>query len=133
MNKERIVVEYADTLEELQVSGMKWNHDHARIYYFGKTKNVPEHLQEFITENKNEFSQLHLLPWVLLAEEDKPNSIASINFKDVITQLHKEAELIEKEAILLYNNKDLHKMHIKIDLARSLRMVANYLDGVVSF
>ena len=125
MNKERIVIEYADTLEELQVKGLKWNHDHAQIYYFGKTENVPEHLQEFITENKNEY--------VLLAEEDKPNSIASINFKDVITQLHKEAELIEKEAILLYNNKDLHKMHIKIDLARSLRMVANYLDGVVSF
>jgi len=63
MKKERVVVEYADTLEELQVLGMKWHHDHAWFHYFGQTANVPEHLQEFITEDKK---------YVLLAEEDEP-------------------------------------------------------------
>ena len=63
MKKERVVVEYADTLGELQVKGMKWHHDHAWFHYFGKTKNVPEDLQEFITEDKK---------YVLLAEEDEP-------------------------------------------------------------
>lgn len=63
MKKERVVVEYTDTLGELQVKGLKWNHDHAWMYYFGKTENVPEHLREFITEDKK---------FVLLAEEDEP-------------------------------------------------------------
>ena len=63
MVKERVVVEYADTLDELQVLGMKWHHDHAWFHFFGKTENVPDDLQEFITEDKQ---------YVLLAEEDKP-------------------------------------------------------------
>jgi len=63
MKKDRVVVEYADTLEELQVLGMKWHHDHAWFHFFGKTEKVPVHLQEFITEDKK---------YVLLAEEDEP-------------------------------------------------------------
>lgn len=63
VKKERVVAEYADTLEKLQVLGIKWHHDHAWFHYFGKTENVPEHLQEFINEDKN---------YVLLAEEDEP-------------------------------------------------------------
>jgi len=57
---------------------------------------------------------------------------AKVNVKVVVMQLHKEAELIEKEAALHYGNKELHNMHTKMDLARSLRTVANYLDGVQS-
>ena len=63
MVKERVVVEYADTLGELQVKGIGWHYDHAWFHYFGKTADVPEHLQEFITEDKK---------YVLLAEEDIP-------------------------------------------------------------
>jgi hypothetical protein len=47
--KERVVVEYADTLGELQAKGIKWNHDHAWFHFFGQTKNVPEDQREFIT------------------------------------------------------------------------------------
>jgi len=63
IKKDRVVVEYADTLGELQVKGIGWHHDHAWFHYFGKTADVPEHLQEFITEDKK---------YVLLAEEDIP-------------------------------------------------------------
>ena len=63
MVKERVVVEYADTLGKLQVKGIGWHHDHAWFHYFGKTENVPEHLQEFITEDKK---------YVLIAEDDEP-------------------------------------------------------------
>ena len=52
MKKERVVVEYADTLGELQVKGIGWHHDHAWFHYFGKTKNVPEHLKEFLLPGK---------------------------------------------------------------------------------
>ena len=45
---ERVVVEYADTLGELQVKGIGWHHDHAWFHFFGETKNVPEDLQEFL-------------------------------------------------------------------------------------
>ena len=48
MRKDRVVVEFADTLDELQVLGIKWHHDHAWFHYFGKTKNVPEELKEFL-------------------------------------------------------------------------------------
>jgi len=64
MIKDRVVVIYADTLEELQVKGIGWHHDHAWFHYFGKTEGVPENLQEFVVEDKN---------YVLLCEEDKPN------------------------------------------------------------
>ena len=63
MKKERVVVEYADTLGELQVKGIGWHHDNAWFHYFGKTEDVPEHLQELVTEDKK---------YVLLAEEDEP-------------------------------------------------------------
>jgi len=63
MKKERVVAEFADTLGELQVLGMKWHHDHAWFHYFGKTENVPEELQEFIDEDKE---------YVLIAEDDEP-------------------------------------------------------------
>jgi len=45
MIKDRVVVIYADTLEELQVKGIGWHHDHAWFHYFGKTENVPEELK----------------------------------------------------------------------------------------
>ena len=63
MKKERVVVIYADNLEELQLNGMGWHHDHCQWYYFGKTEGIPEHLKEFIKEDKN---------YVLLCEEDEP-------------------------------------------------------------
>ena len=63
MIKDRVVVIYADTLEELQVNAIGWHHDHSWIYFFGKTKNVPEHLQEFIKEDKK---------YICLCEEDEP-------------------------------------------------------------
>jgi len=63
MIKERVIVIYANTLEELQVNAMGYHHDHCWHYYFGKTKNVPEHLQEFIVEDKK---------YVFLCEEDEP-------------------------------------------------------------
>ncbi len=64
MIKERVVVIYADTLEELQVNGIGWHHDHCWWHYFGKTEGVPENLQEFVVEDKN---------YVLLCEEAIPN------------------------------------------------------------
>ena len=70
VKKERVVVEYADTLEELQVLGMKWHHDHAWFHYFGTTSNVPEELKEFILDNKNQNSTYPI--YVLLAEEEEP-------------------------------------------------------------
>ena len=48
MIKERVVVIYADTLEELQVKGIGWHHDHAWFHYFGKTKDVPEELKPLL-------------------------------------------------------------------------------------
>jgi len=63
VKKERVVVEYADTLGELQVKGIGWHHDHAWFHYFGKTEGVPEHLLEFVTEDKL---------YVLIAEDDEP-------------------------------------------------------------
>jgi len=70
MKKERVVVEYADTLGELQVLGMKWHHDHAWFHYFGKTADVPEELKEFIKDNKNQNSTYPV--YVLIAEDDEP-------------------------------------------------------------
>ena len=69
--------------------------------------------------------------------KDKINKLktlteAKVSVEAVVMQLHKEAEIIEKEATLHYGNKELHNMHTKMDLARSLRTVANYLDGVQS-
>ena len=64
IKKERVVAEYADTLDELQVLGIKWHHDHAWFHYFGKTEDVPKHLQEFVTEDKK---------YVLIAEDDEPH------------------------------------------------------------
>ena len=63
MKKERVIVIYADTLEGLQVNAMGYHHDHCWHYYFGKTENVPEHLKEFVVEDKN---------YVFLCEEDQP-------------------------------------------------------------
>ena len=80
MKKERVVVEYADTLGELQALGIKWNHDHAWMHYFGKTENVPEHLQEFI-EGYAKFARLpeprkEKVPWSdLLAFVDDSDPI----------------------------------------------------------
>jgi len=63
MNKDRVIVIYGDTLSELQVNALGYNHDHCWHYYFGKTENVPEHLKEFVAEDKN---------YVFLCEEDEP-------------------------------------------------------------
>ena len=63
IKKERVVAEYADTLGELQLHGMKWHHDHAWFHFFGKTENVPAELREFVLEDKK---------YVLIAEDDEP-------------------------------------------------------------
>jgi hypothetical protein len=96
MKKERVVVEYADTLGELQVKGMKWHHDHAWFHYFGKTENVPEELKPLLQPNDcyQVFEDGHDLiettddtatcyccgevvkkvkNYVLIAEDDEPN------------------------------------------------------------
>jgi hypothetical protein len=70
VKKERVVVEYADTLEELQVLGLKWNHDHAWLHYFGITANVPKELKEFLKDNKNEDCTYPV--YVLIAEDAEP-------------------------------------------------------------
>ena len=70
MIKDRVVVIYADTLEELQVKGIGWHHDHAWFHYFGKTADVPKELHEFIKENKNEDCTYPV--YVLIAEDDEP-------------------------------------------------------------
>jgi hypothetical protein len=94
MKKERVVVEYADTLGELQVKGMKWHHDHAWFHYFGKTKDVPEELKFLLQPNDcylgieygHDFIEttettatcfycgevIENKKYVLLAEEDEP-------------------------------------------------------------
>ena len=63
MKKERVVVIYADTWEELTLKMIGWYHDHCWHYYTGLTKNVPENLKEFVVEDKN---------YVFLCEEDEP-------------------------------------------------------------
>ena len=70
VKKERVVVEYADTLGQLQVKGIGWHHDHAWFHYFGLTANVPEELQEFIKDKKNEDCTYPI--YVLIAEDDEP-------------------------------------------------------------
>jgi len=64
MVKERVVVIYADTWDELCVNMMGWQHDHCWHYYSGLTKEIPEHLQEFVAEDKK---------YVFLCEEDIPH------------------------------------------------------------
>jgi len=62
--KERVVVIYAETWEDLTLKMIGWYHDHCHHYYAGPTKDVPEHLQEFITDELEEF--------VFVCEEDEP-------------------------------------------------------------
>jgi hypothetical protein len=61
MKKERLIIIYADTLEELQVNTMGYHHDHCWHYYFGKTIDIPKNLKEFVVEVKK---------YVFLCEED---------------------------------------------------------------
>jgi hypothetical protein len=63
MKKERVIVIYADTWEELTLKMLGYYHDHCWHYYAGKTSDVPENLKEFIAEDKN---------YVFLCEEDEP-------------------------------------------------------------
>jgi hypothetical protein len=94
MKKDRVVVEYADTLGELQVKGIGWHHDHAWFHYFGKTEGVPEELRfllkpkdcymgiedghDFIETTDNTATCIYCgevienKEYVLLAEEEEP-------------------------------------------------------------
>jgi hypothetical protein len=38
---------YADSLEDLQVKIIGYNHDHAHHIYFGKTSQLPENLKMY--------------------------------------------------------------------------------------
>jgi len=64
MNKDRVIIIYANTWKELMIKMIGYHHDHCWHYYSGLTKDAPEHLKEFIKENKN---------YVFLCEEDEPN------------------------------------------------------------
>ena len=63
MIKDRVIVIFANTWEDLTLKMIGWHHDHCWHYYAGLTNNVPEHLQEFIKEDKK---------YVFLCEEDIP-------------------------------------------------------------
>ena len=63
MVKDRVIVIYADTWEELTLEMIGWYHDHCWLYYSGPIDDVPENLQEFIKEDKN---------YVFLCEEAIP-------------------------------------------------------------
>jgi hypothetical protein len=43
--------------------------------------------------------------------------------------LHKEAQKLEEKSVRLFGTSSTHDAHNAADMARSLRMVANYLDG----
>ena len=45
---------YAKSLSELQVKAVGLHHDHCYHKYFGKTKDVPEHLKQYI-DKKSKF------------------------------------------------------------------------------
>lgn len=64
MIKERIVVIYAETWDELCVKMLPWQHDHCWHYYSGLTADIPEHLEEFISDELEEY--------VFICEEDEP-------------------------------------------------------------
>ena len=51
MIKERVIVIYADTWNELTVKMMGYYHDHCWHYYSGTIDDVPENLQEFVSAN----------------------------------------------------------------------------------
>ena len=95
MIKERVVVIYADTWEELTLKMMGWYHDHCWHYYAGLTADVPEELQPVLKMNDcyQVFEDGHDLiettddtatcyccgevvkkvkKWVLIAEDDEP-------------------------------------------------------------
>jgi len=63
MKKERVIVLYADTWNELTLNMIGYHHDHCWHYYCGLTENIPEHLSEFVAEDKK---------YVFLCEEDEP-------------------------------------------------------------
>ncbi len=51
---------------------------------------------------------------------------------DATTKLHREATMIEAAGAEMLAQARLHEAHQKFDLARSLRVTANYLLGVES-
>lgn len=51
---------------------------------------------------------------------------------DATTKLHREAAMIEAAGAEMLAQARLHEAHQKFDLARSLRVAANYLLGVES-
>jgi len=63
MVKERVIVIYADTWEELTLKMIGWYHDHCWHYYAGPIDDVPENLLEFVKEDKS---------YVFLCEEAIP-------------------------------------------------------------
>jgi len=69
MKKERVIVIYADTWEDLTLKMLGYYHDHCWHYYSGLTENIPEYLQEFVVEDKK---------YVFLCEEDEPNKPVNI-------------------------------------------------------
>jgi|JFJP01.1.fsa_nt_gi hypothetical protein len=66
MKKERVIVIYADTWDNLCVEMLGYYHDHCRHYYAGLTTETPKHLQDLIKEEKN---------YVFLCEEDEPYKV----------------------------------------------------------
>ena len=49
---------------------------------------------------------------------------------EIIKRLHNDAKRMERDAIQLESEGVLHKMHERMSMAASLRVAANYLDGV---
>ena len=63
MIKDRVVVIYADTWDDLTLKMLGWYHDHCWHYYAGLTSDVPEHLKELVDKDDK---------YVFLCEEDIP-------------------------------------------------------------
>ena len=52
MKKERVIIIYADTWEELTLKMIGWYHDHCWHYYAGLTADVPEKLKFLLEPDK---------------------------------------------------------------------------------
>jgi hypothetical protein len=50
-------------------------------------------------------------------------------YAHTVAHLHAEAAKIEPEALSMMISGRLHEAHQKLDVARALRMAANYLEG----
>ena len=64
MIKDNVAIIFANTWDELTVKMIGYHHDHCWHYYSGLTKDIPNHLREFVTKDKK---------YVFIYEEDKPN------------------------------------------------------------